>query len=172
MNLLILLHRQLYSNSPYPECAGQFRNHDVYLPGTGTELSEWSMVRQKIKELDPIVNDLIERSKTLDKKDSNQLFEYIDDCVKLKCNLVKIHPFSDGNGRTIRCFINYLFEMANIPPIYIKVNERTEYHYAMNKANCEGDFSIILHFYYYKICDSIIELDINNRIKKEKVKKK
>ena len=38
----------------------------------------------------------------------------------------------------------------------------------MNKANGEdADFSDIKAFYRYKICDSILELDINDRLRKE-----
>lgn len=169
---LLSFHKQLYSAAEFPEYGGNFRNFDVYLPGTGTELAEWSMIRSRIKALDSVVNELIERASTLDKSNPRMLFEYIEDCIKIKCALIKIHPFFDGNGRTIRCFINHLFELASIPPIYIKVNERTEYHVAMNKANCENDFNSIINFYCYKICDSIIELDINNRIKNEKGRQK
>ena len=34
----------------------------------------------------------------------------------------------------------------------------------MNKAIVENNFSDLEQFYYYKICDSIIELDILKRI--------
>lgn len=169
---LLSFHRQLYSVSPHPECAGMFRNSDAYLSGDPVDLFPWHMIRSAMKDLDVVANELIARAKILDKKDPNQLFNYINDCIKLKCMLIKIHPFVDGNGRTVRCFINCLFEMAGIPPTYIRVDERTEYHQAMAKAICDNDFSSIINFYYYKICDSIIELDINNRIKKEKVKEK
>ena len=43
------LHRQLFSYTEFPEYAGSFRNYDVYLPGTGTELSEWCMIRPALK---------------------------------------------------------------------------------------------------------------------------
>lgn len=36
----------------------------------------------------------------------------------------------------------------------------------MNLANNEGDYSDIKNFYRYKICDSIIELDINDTVRK------
>ena len=39
-----------------------------------------------------------------------------------------------------------------------------EYHKAMNLANNEGDFTDIKNFYRYKVCDSIVELDINERV--------
>ena len=137
------LHQKLFSLTEHPEYAGDFRNYDVYLPGSGTNLAEWSIIRSEL----------------------NELLNYLDKCVIVGCKLIKVHPFVDGNGRTIRGFINKLLEDAGLPPIYIKVNERTEYHLAMNKANNEENYDFIKGFYRYKVCDSIIELDINERIK-------
>ncbi len=160
------LHKQLFSYADYSECAGDFRNWDVYLPGTGTELSEWSMIRPKLNELDKEVQSLRKCASTVKGSgDVDMLLYYLDRCVELKCKLIKVHPFGDGNGRTIRGFINKLLEDAGLPPIYIKANERTDYHKAMNLANNEGNYSDIKAFYRYKVCDSIIELDINDRVK-------
>lgn len=94
------------------------------------------------------------------------LLEYIKKCVELNCRMVRIHPFPDGNGRTIRGFTNKLFEDAGLPPVYINVDERDEYLAAMAKAMEEEDFSLITRFYKYKICDSIYELDIADRLKR------
>ncbi len=166
---LLDLHRMLFKTSPHPECAGTFRNFDVYLPGTGTDLSEWSMIRPKLEEINKEILVLINSSKNVrESKSPNILLDYLDKCIEIKCKLIKVHPFSDGNGRVIRGFINKLIEDVNLPPIYIKVNERTEYHKAMNKANNENDYTDIKNFYRYKICDSIIELDINNKVREEK----
>ena len=44
------LNAKLFSFTEYPEYAGDFRRFDVYLPGTGTELSEWSMIRPELKK--------------------------------------------------------------------------------------------------------------------------
>lgn len=168
MYTLVDFHKLLYCKAPFPEYAGHFRNYDVYLPGTGTELSEWSTIRMRMRELSPEIDDLVARAQKINGEEVENMLDFIKQCVMLKCKLIKIHPFPDGNGRTIRCFINKLFELASIPPVYIKVNERTEYHQAMNQANCESEYDAIINFYYYKICDSIIELDINERMKEEK----
>lgn len=166
------LHKKLFSKTEFPECAGDFRNWDVYLPGTGTEISEWSMIRPRLENLDPEIQLLLEEAKKIKQLGNvEDMLKFIDQCVVLKCKLIKVHPFGDGNGRTVRGFINKLFEYAGLPPIYIKENERTEYHKAMNKANNNGDYKDIINFYKYKICDSIVELDINNRVKKVKEKK-
>ena len=160
------LHKKLLSTAEYPEYAGDFRNFDVYLPGTGTELSGWRMIFPRLRELDEEVQELRKISKLVkEHQKSEELLKYLDRCVELKCKLIKVHPFADGNGRTIRGFINKLLEDAGLPPIYIKSTERTEYHNAMNKANNEGDYTDIKNFYRYKICDSIVELDINQRTK-------
>ena len=100
--------------------------------------------------------------------DYSQIFKFVEECVKLKCRLIKIHPFEDGNGRTVRCFTNKLFEIAGIPPVYIRPNEKVEYSNAVNIACNEGKYDDITGFYLYKICDSIIELDINEQFKEQK----
>lgn len=162
------IHRSLYSTTQHPEFGGEFRRHDVYLPGTGTELTEWSMIRYELNKLDPQILDLVEIAPDIrDYGDAELLLEYLDECVILGCKLIKIHPFGDGNGRAIRGFINKMLEYVGLPPIYIKENERTEYHKAMNKANNDGDYTDIKNFYRYKVCDSIVELDINTRLRKQ-----
>lgn len=162
------LHEKLFSKTEFPECAGNFRNWPVYLPGTGTELCDWRMIRFELNQLDSEVLFLREQAKVIrDTCDTSALINYLGDCVILGCKMIKIHPFGDGNGRTVRGFVNKLLEDAGLPPVYIKANERTEYHAAMNKANNDGDYSDIKNFYLYKICDSIIELDINERVRKE-----
>ena len=49
--------------------------------------------------------------------------------------------------------------------MYITLAEKDEYREAMGKAIGDGDYSVIKNFYRYKICDSIVELDINRRIR-------
>lgn len=162
------LHAKLFSFAQHPEFGGDFRTFDVFLPGTGTELSSWYNIHRDLEEIDKEVQKLVAAAPLIRAHDSMEsLFAYIDRCIEVKCRLIKVHPFSDGNGRTIRGFTNKLFEDIGLPPVYIKANERTEYHKAMNLANNDNDYSAIKNFYRYKICDSIIELDINERTKRK-----
>ncbi len=166
---ILSLHRDLYSLCPYPEAGGKLRTGDVYLPGTGTETCNYAYIFDMLLSLEDVVNDLKRMAIYMrETNDYSQIFDYINSCVRLNCNLIKIHPFQDGNGRTIRCFTNKLFEEAGIPPVYIRLNERQDYARSMNLANNEGDYSEIYAFYLYKICDSIIELDINKRVREER----
>ena len=165
---LLDLHRMLFSFSPFPEYAGTIRNEDVYLPGTGTELCEWREIRHRLNEIDEDVQYLRSIAPEIrSANDSSQLLAYLDCCVEINCRLIKVHPFKDGNGRTIRAFTNKLLEDVGLPPIYILERERGEYHKAMNLANNEGDYTDIKNFYRYKICDSIVELDINERVRQK-----
>lgn len=162
------LHRILYSKVPYPEFGGKTRNDDRYLPGTGTDLCPWWMINSRLFEISPEVDLLYRYAKELRiTRNVEHILDFIEKVVKLNCELILIHPFPDGNGRCIRGFTNKLLESAGLPPIYVKLNERTEYHKALNLANTEGNYEDIINFYKYKICDSIIELDIDPRLKTE-----
>lgn len=47
----------------------------------------------------------------------------------------RIHPFSDGNGRVGRALMAYSSMQANLPPIVIPVDKRSEYINYLNTNN-------------------------------------
>ena len=49
--------------------------------------------------------------------------------------LVWIHPFFDGNGRTVRLVMNLLLMRKGFPPVIILKNDRKKYYEALNQAN-------------------------------------
>lgn len=57
--------------------------------------------------------------------------------------LVWIHPFFDGNGRTVRLAMNLLLMRNGFPPAIILKNDRKKYYEALNQAN-KGS--------YHKLC--------------------
>lgn len=165
---LLDLHRKLFSKAPYPDFGGNIRNGDAHLDGVPVDLTPASYIRYEMKMLDYDLKEILDMQNEV-KNNPSFLFSYIDKCIMLKCRLIKVHPFSDGNGRSIRAFINKLFIDVDVPPVYISSNENRTYKKAMQKALGEEDFSSIINFYYFKICDSIIELE-NNYHSKEKKK--
>ena len=177
--IIMLINLKLFSLTPYPEAGGKTRNTNCFLNGTKVETCPYNEIDVEIAKLyfvfDNLLRKGIELSGNTTTDNEDKLIEYINECLKLKCKLIQIHPFPEGNGRTTRALVNLLFKVAGLPPIYVKLSERKKYLEAMNKAVVEKDYSYINKFYYYKICDSILELDVNQRIKKDlktKVRKK
>lgn len=119
------IHEILYSKSPYPEFGGKYRTDERYLPNSGVDITSPSLIVHEMNGLRSDINAIVEEGLSLGNEiNSKKIMEYIDKCIELKCKLIKIHPFGDGNGRSIRAFINLLFRLANIPPIYIENRER------------------------------------------------
>lgn len=175
--IIYLINLRLFSLTPYPEAGGKIRNSDCYLRDSSINTCPYNQIDKEIAKLYFEFQELIKRGCMLGEiyatggqnKENNEdnLIDYINDCLKIKCKLIQIHPFSDGNGRTMRAMVNLLFKLAGIPPIYVKHVERSKYLEAMGKAIEEGNFDYINKFYYYKICDSILTLDVNKRIRND-----
>ena len=55
--------------------------------------------------------------------------------------LVKIHPFIDGNGRTSRLIMNLVLMNYGYNPIIIKKENRLEYYEVLDKAHTKGDYT-------------------------------
>ncbi len=53
--------------------------------------------------------------------------------------LVYIHPFFDGNGRTVRLTMNLQLLQEGFTPAIILTNDRKKYYQALNQAN-KGDY--------------------------------
>lgn len=55
--------------------------------------------------------------------------------------LVKIHPFVDGNGRTSRLLMNLDLMNNGYNPVIIKKESRLKYYEALDKAHTTGDYT-------------------------------
>jgi Fic family protein len=78
----------------------------------------------------------------------SELIKWVNDSdlnIVLKATLfhhrfVWIHPFFDGNGRTVRLLFNLLLMKEGFPPAIILKNDRKKYYDALNHAN-NGHYS-------------------------------
>lgn len=153
------LHKLLFAYAPYPEYAGRFRESSVRLSNSSVDTSS----------ADRIIYDLFDLSDEFDRiiglpiNTCEDIINYIRECVILHTKLLKVHPFEDGNGRSIRALLNLMFKRANLPPVYVEPREKGAYLQALKKAQIDNeynasDYTDIVMFYYYKICDSLIEI--------------
>ena len=155
-----LLHNPIVSNSR--RFGGNFRENTAIMNKLNIEVPNY-------KEAIKFMNSFLKK----EKKDEYQkalsnpdLFEYINYCVDTVAELIKYQPFCDGNKRTFRSLLNLMFKKRNIPPVYIKEEERDEYKRILEEA-MKGTPENLRMFYYYKICDSIYELDVIPFLEKE-----
>jgi hypothetical protein len=157
----LILHSKLYSECPCKEFGGKLRDTTAYLFDTNYEVVDATVAKNYFNNLIPKSDRIFDN---LNPKTGNGYFAYINDCIIETTKLIEIQPFQDGNKRVFRALLNLLLKKINIPPIYIEVEEREFYKDALLTAICTKNYEKIINFYYYKVCDAIISLDIDNSI--------
>lgn len=134
---------------------GHLRTSSVVMNDFGTDIPDASEAKALFNQF--LLPDKKEEfEKVLNGSD---IFSYIDYAVSTTCYLIGLQPFVDGNKRVFRSLLNLMFKKKNLPPVFITSKERKMYHAALEKALITHDYSEMCGFYYYKICDSIYELD-------------
>lgn len=69
-----------------------------------------------------------------------QALHPIERATRLHGELVRIHPFTDGNGRTSRLLMNLVLMQAGFPAALIQVGQRLAYYQALDKAHTTGEY--------------------------------
>jgi len=158
----ILIHQKLYSKYGDGTFGGRLREMEVFLYDSNVEVPPSKVAREYFQNYCGM-SDMI-----MESLESEDIVKYINACVFLTTELIKIQPFQDGNKRTFRTLLNLMFKKRSIPPVYITTKEKDEYKEALMKALTDGNYNDLYQFYYYKVCDSIYELDIavNNSFRK------
>ena len=175
--LLTDLHEKLFSSFAGGEYARTYRRETAYLNDIGVELEDPMYISRMMRQSDRVFDELCINADTIrnlpveDKtliltipdatgkeKRTTAINEFLEKLMKYSTELVRIHPFPDGNGRAIRGLVNYLLMRAGLPPVYIKTTERAKYQEAINFAHLERNYDYLVNFYKNKLCDSIEEL--------------
>ncbi len=115
--------------------SGDFRKAQVYVDRK--YFPDFSRVENFLIKLVDNVNQ------RLDKVSDNEILKLAAD---IHYNLVNIHPFGDGNGRTSRLMMNYIQMYHHEPFIKIFTEDRAEYIDALNKTEELEDISIFRDF--------------------------
>ena len=152
---LLTMHQKLFSKSKYPEVGGGYRKVNNYIKGTSVETSDYTKISKDIHELSESFKELLERShKIKNTKNKKEYQKFINEAIDIKCRLIEIHPFVDGNGRTCRALLNYLLKQIDILPLYIDYKEKEIYIDSMNDAIVNKNKEKIYNYYYEKISKS------------------
>jgi filamentation induced by cAMP protein fic len=109
--------------------AGNFKNSSNAIIGADFETSTPSQAPVLTKNWIENLNYRLELCKTDDEKLSEILNSHIE--------FERIHPFSDGNGRTGRLIMLYLCFQENISPFVIEKNDRALYMNYLREQNVE-----------------------------------
>ena len=110
------------------ENAGRYRKENVTIKGVTHIPPDYI----KIPEL---MEKLILNYETWNK------YHPIIQAALLHGELVKIHPFVDGNGRTSRLIMNLDLMNHGYNPVIIKKEDRLEYYEALDKAHTTGNYT-------------------------------
>lgn len=122
-NIHQLILREIDNNN-----AGKYRRENVTIKGATHIPPDYI----KIPEL---MEKLILNYETWNK------YHPIIQAALLHGELVKIHPFVDGNGRTSRLVMNLDLMNNGYNPVIIKKENRLEYYEALDKAHTTGNYT-------------------------------
>ena len=114
---------------------GNLRKAQVYVDKK--YFPDFSKVENLLIKLVDSVNQRI------DKVSNSEILKLSSD---IHYNLVNIHPFGDGNGRTSRLMMNYVQMYHQEPLIKIFTEDSSEYIDALNKTEELEDISIFRDF--------------------------
>lgn len=108
--------------------AGKYRTESVTIKGATHIPPECLIVPELMEKLILSYNDW-------------KKYHPIVRAALLHGELVKIHPFVDGNGRTSRLVMNLSLMNSGYLPVIIKKEKRLEYYNALDKAHTTGDYT-------------------------------
>ena len=119
----ILSLHNLVLRSIEEDFAGRLRNGGVRISGANFVPPNANKVSDLLDELIDFIN-----TNPLELND-------VELAAVFHHKLVWIHPFFDGNGRTVRLAMNLLLIRCGFPPAIILKNDRKKYYEALNQAN-------------------------------------
>jgi Fic family protein len=119
----ILNLHELVLRSIEDDFAGRIRNGGVRISGANFTPPNANKVSDLLDEL---INFINQNPLELNDIELATVFHH---------KLVWIHPFFDGNGRTVRLAMNLLLMRVGFPPAIILKNDRKKYYEALNQAN-------------------------------------
>lgn len=110
------------------ENAGKYRDENVTIKGANHIPQDYLVVTELMEQLNINYN-------------SWKSYHPIIRASLLHGELVKIHPFIDGNGRTSRLLMNLDLMSSGYVPLIIKKENRLKYYELLDKAHITNDYT-------------------------------
>lgn len=133
----ITLNKLLYKYVPFPACGGSYRNTDNLIFGGTIQPVTYLKIFDRMAELNDIIKNVIYNI------DKYSISEYIEMIARIHYELIVIHPFGDGNGRTARALTNWLLRLKGLCPIYIDSNNRDDYIKALQEIDRSNNYDLL-----------------------------
>jgi len=134
---VLSLHRLVLANI-MDDYAGRYRPGMVRIVGANFVPPNARRVPELIEELLTYVNT------------NPDGYDLITLATLFHHRFVWVHPFNDGNGRTVRLAFNLLLMRAGYPPAVILSTDRKKYIAALNAAN-KGNYQKLLLLMYQAV---------------------
>ena len=148
----MILNSKLFSYYPYPEFGGSIRDSNTIVIGAKFETLDHTRILAEIGKLEQITKDLFLNRANI------ALSNFLKGIICLHHKLTVIHPFADGNGRTLRALFNLMMVRSNLTPVCIKIEDREEYLSALQVADRQQDYAPLVEFFYRVIIRTNAEL--------------
>jgi Fic family protein len=136
-DLILKLH-SILMNGIRPD-AGIYRNHAVRITGVNLPTANYMSIPKLMSE---IMTQVAQKAK-----------DVIALSTSIHSTFEQIHPFSDGNGRIGRIFMNAVLLRENLAPAIIRQEQKQLYYTYLYKSQTKNDQSQLENF----ICDTIID---------------
>lgn len=98
------------------------------------------------------------KQKTTKINESTPITEVIDTATLAHCELIRLHPFIDGNGRTARLLVDFIFKRAGLPYITDWGAANDEYKDVVDRSFRQNKPNLFKIFLAEKLIKRIDEL--------------
>ena len=149
-NAILLLEDLVQKNEPLTEWSLKSL-HQLILRGIDDDnAGRYRTVNVRIAGAEPLPPDhlqvpqLMERFSAWCQTEAMALHP-VERAARVHSDFVKIHPFSDGNGRTSRLLMNLELMKAGYPPAVLPVDLRLAYYTALDADHVRGEKDDFVH---------------------------
>lgn len=152
MYKLCELHKLLYSLTPFSDEMGKFRTIDNHISGSAIQTVHHAEIYQEMFLLDK------ELTMLLTNIDKYSISSFIKEAIRIHHRITQIHPFTDGNGRSSRAYLNWMLKLKCLPPIFIPYEVKDDYVNALSKAD-NWDFEPLFIFTLNRLLEAFVGLN-------------